>query len=93
MILAQGIQFDWTISFGMVINVLVFIFTAFGLYHAGMSRFRHHEDSIHRLTNNIGEHNDRMDRYDERMLEIVGDLQRIIGRVEMMAERRKLPRT
>ncbi len=92
-------QFDWSINFGQIITIagtlLGFYGTALSLYHRIDKRMAGFEQTLQQHATTLTDHAKRLERYEEVLFKIVGDLQRVIGRVEVQHEedgrRRALP--
>ena len=75
------IQFDWTISLGTAIQTITMVISLVAAWHALKARLIILEKSIEGHAVTLRDHSHRMDRYEERSLELVGDIQRVIGEI------------
>lgn len=79
-------QFDWTISVGNVITAIVFFLTvvaaAWKMYNALVRRVALFEELLKEHTSTLMRHASRMEKQDDLLREIIGDVQRLIGRME-----------
>lgn len=78
------LQFDWTLHFGDVLQVLVIIGTAFWAYHGIVLKLALLTRTIEDHGETLHEHADRLQRYEASLFKLVGDLQRMIGRMETL---------
>jgi hypothetical protein len=105
--LIAAIVFDWTISLGQIVNAVLVVtgaaialiklfygidrrVTAMGT--AIDKRLTILENDLVDHTKTLADHATRMERWEATLFKIVGDLQRVIGRMEMWdgeTERRK----
>jgi hypothetical protein len=71
-------QFIGQVTLGDILTIctLVGIAVAFG------QRLGRFEQILHDHAKKLTEHGERLDRYESRLVDIVSDLQRVIGRVE-----------
>lgn len=82
-------QFDWTIDFGQILTLigllLGFYGTAISLYHKIDKRMAGFEQTLLTHATTLTDHATRLERYEQVLFTITGDLQRVIGRVETSA--------
>lgn len=82
------INFDWTVTLGQIVQVLSLI--VFGsiavmkLYHTIDKRVGRFEQELLTHASTLKDHSLRMERYEAALFKVVSDLQRTIGRLEMM---------
>lgn len=80
-------HFDATITLGTLIQVGSMGLLAVAVFNAVSARLTIFENILKTHSDFIKDHADRFDAYDERLLTIVGDLQRLIGRSEIHRQR------
>ena len=80
---------DNTITLGNVIQVGTIVVLAAAAYAAFASRWAVLENILDGHTHVLKQHAERLDRYEAHALTIVADLQRLVGRVEVVAQRRR----
>lgn len=73
-----GIDFVPQVTLGSLLSIVTLISMAIGI---GM-RLGRFEQKIETLFRSVAAHAQRLDRHEERLIRIVEDVQRIIGRVE-----------
>jgi len=79
-------HFDWTLSFGSLLTIVSFAIACIVTYTKATrwlaTQFTRFELTLAMHAEQLGHHAERMDRYEGRYIEIAGQLQRIIGRIE-----------
>jgi hypothetical protein len=79
-------DFIYTITFGNIMTIVGFVIsiwvTAARLYTLLEKRLVIFEHLLEMHAKTLGEHAKRMERQDELLIRLVGDVQRLIGRVE-----------
>lgn len=82
----MGLTFNWEINIGQVLSVVIFLLGVWGgairLYHLLDKRMDRFELTLGEHARTLVEHSGRMTNYERDMVDVVGDLQRTIGRVE-----------
>ena len=84
-------HWDNTISLGALMQIATVIITVIVAYTSFLRRIEVQAEGfrqvlqVHSAT--LTAHADRLDRHEEHTLTMVGDLQRVIGRLETVAER------
>lgn len=85
-------HFDWTLSFGTLLGALAIvagtwasISRLYGLLDKRLTVFENVLD-VHAKT--LTAHATRMEKQEDMLIKLSGDLQRVIGRIESWAERR-----
>lgn len=73
---------EWTLTLGDLISGSVVAATVIGAYWALRSRMELLESKLLDHATTLLRHSDRMDRHEARFLDVVSNLQRLIGRVE-----------
>ena len=80
-------KLDWSISVGNILTALVFLFgavsTGWKIYNAFARQAVVFEGLLKEHTNTLISHAGRMEKQDELLLRIIGDVQRLIGRMEV----------
>lgn len=79
--------FDWSFNVGQLVTAVAFLLGAYGavmrIYHLLDKRLGNLEMRLETHASTLGDHGKRMGRYEESLFSIVGDLQRVVGRVEV----------
>lgn len=93
------VNFDWTITLGQVVQLVVFVVVSAvfvvklyykvekridDLFRAAEKRIETFENQILLHANTLTDHGLRMERYETALFKVISDLQRTIGRLEMM---------
>jgi len=82
--------FDWTINVGNVIAIVSLIVSLWGgalmAYHRIDKRLERFELKLVYHADTIGAHTTRFITNENRLIELAGDMQRVIGRIEMMRD-------
>ena len=86
-------HWDGTITLGNILTISSMIIVAVLAYHNFVLRMAVQTEIVTRSlqahSNQLARHAERLDRHEEHSLQIVADLQRVIGRVEVVqADRR-----
>lgn len=83
--------FSWEINLGQIIQAVMLLFGAWGavlrIYHMLDKRMDKFEGNIAHHATTLGDHASRMSRYENQITTLVGDMQRIIGRMEILSPR------
>lgn len=79
-------QLDWTISIGVMIQTITLIIAIIAGWNAFNSKLILLENIVSNHTKSLIEHSKRIDKYEERTIELVGDIQRLIGIVDRRRE-------
>ena len=81
---------DYTLNIWQVITAVGFLFAGYGaimrVYHLLDKRLASMEQHLTDHADTLGEHGRRLGKYEEALFKMVGDLQRVIGRVEVFAQ-------
>lgn len=80
------IQFEWTITFGMVIQTIIIVVSIITGWHALKARLTVFENTLNHHATLLITHSNRMDKHEERSIELVGDVQRLIGMINRRKE-------
>ena len=79
--------FDWTISLGTILSALLVIMgtwaTVSRLYSLLDKRLAVFENILDDHANTLIRHSTRMEKHDDIIIKMTGDMQRIIGRLEV----------
>lgn len=85
-------NFDWTVNFGQVIQAVIGIAALYAavlrMWHLIDKRIGTLEGNLVNHKEKLHEHGTRMDRYESQIMQLVADLQRVIGRIEGISDRR-----
>ena len=80
---------DWTLNVWQLMTAAGFLVGGYGtimrVYHLLDKRLASMELHLTTHADTLEEHGHRLGRYEESLFKIVGDLQRVIGRVEVVA--------
>ncbi len=76
--------FDPTITLGSVIQSITLIVALIGAYYAMRGRFDIFTLMIGAHTESLTKHATRLDRHEERIIELVSGLQRVIGQSDIV---------
>lgn len=74
--------FDWTVTLGNVLQLVTMIGLAIAGYYAISARMAVFESMLAGHADTLKQHAQRLDLYEARIVEVIGDLQRLIGRME-----------
>ncbi len=91
-------HFDWTITLGTVLSAAVFVAGTWAavsrLYSLLDKRLAIFESVLGTHAQTLMAHSARMERQDDIMIKLAGDIQRVIGRIETWTDpRRAIGRT
>lgn len=92
MIVAAGVTFDWTITLGNLVSAAAIVMGFWGASLRLTQRLSRFEATVEDHTNAISTHARKHERQDELLRDLMGDVQRLIGRLDSMTERRRFPR-
>lgn len=87
-----ALTFDWSINLGSVLTALSFLV---GIWLASLTltrRLTTFEGTVTIHTDALAQHVRWMEKQDNLLLQLVGDVQRLIGRLDAQTERRREPR-
>ena len=77
---------DWTLNVWQVITAVGFLFGGYSavmrVYHLVDKRLASMEQHLTEHAGTIGQHGQRLEKYEQALFKLVGDLQRVVGRVE-----------
>lgn len=79
----HGLNFDWTVTFGTTLQILTMVLLAVAVFNALAARVTVFENTLKNHAESLKAHADRLDRHETRIIELIGSLQRIIGRSEL----------
>lgn len=81
---------DWTISLSNLLGYVAAL-AALGwrLYHAIDKRVAVFEEIVNHHTKTLKTHDERMDKHEDRLISLLSQLQRLIGRSEVELTRRE----
>lgn len=78
--------FSWDINIGQIVSAAVVLLGAYSgalrIYHLLDKRLDRLEGHLSQHTDTLEIHSQRMEKYEAGLLGIVGDVQRILGRLE-----------
>lgn len=87
------VQFDWTISFGQIVTAVAFalsvILSGQRIYHLLDLRITLLVEEVHQHKETLSDHKGRLEKYEEVLFKLVGDLQRLVGRAEVQLHDRR----
>ena len=92
-------RFDLTLNIGHVLIIASMIVTVVAAWHAfklwASVKIARFEETLAHHTRSLDAHASRLDKHEEVHAKLVGEVQRILGRIEYMmgGEPRKHPRT
>lgn len=91
-----ALSVDWTLN---ISNVLAYIGAAGAMGYALLRRLDKFESTLHHHAKTLAEHSEKIGTHEEkfdhaldRISDLAGQLQRLIGRSEIFFERRQTPR-
>lgn len=84
----HGPAFDWTITLGGVLQILTMVLLAVAVFNALAARITIFENTLKNHADSLKAHADRLDRHEARIIELIGTLQRVIGRSELSLHER-----
>lgn len=94
--IVAAVVFDPTITFGTVVEIGVVVVSVVGAYYAWKQQISvqlaEFKGTLSEHTRAINDHASRFGRYEQEMKDVSGTLQRLIGRLEYVPERRKTAR-
>lgn len=82
-------QFLFTITFGNLLEICSLAGVLISLYYAAVGRVRDLETTLRHHAEDLSEHAARLDRFSETLVEVMGDVQRIMGRMESVESHRR----
>lgn len=86
----NSLTFDWTISAGVVIQVITMVVLAVAAYHAIKGQLAIFNNTLSAHAKSLEDHSQKLITVDERIIKIVADLQRLIGRSEVLIDRHRV---
>lgn len=88
-----AIQFDQTIRLGDIVTMSGIITAFLAAAWRFMDRLKSLERTLNSHSDILTGHSSRMQEYERGMRDIIGDVQRVIGRLDLISERRRSPRS
>ena len=82
-------NFDGTINLGTIIQTGILIFALIAGWNALKAELKIFENTLDGHTKLLTLHSKRMDKYEERAIELVGDIQRLIGIVGKIDQKKE----
>ena len=79
-------ELDYTITIGTIIQTGVIIFALIAGWNALKAQLKIFEHTLDAHSTSLINHVKRMDKYEERSIELVGHVQRLIGIVDRRKE-------
>ena len=86
----NSLTFDWTITAGTIIQVATMVILAIAAYHAIKGQLAIFNNTLSTHAKSLEEHSQKLITVDERIIKIVADLQRLIGRSEVLIDRHRV---
>lgn len=78
------LKYDDIISLGDVLQILTWLGLAVGAYYSVRTQLALFRQVLEHHSATLVEHAKRLDRYEESIVRVIGELQRLVGRVESM---------
>lgn len=82
-------HFDFTVTFGNLIELAGIVLALVSLYYAAVGRVRELELILKQHAKDLTAHSQRMERFDENLIEVVSQVHRILGRMDVGDLRRR----
>lgn len=82
-------HFDFTVTFGNLLELGGIVAVLISLYYAAVGRVRELEIILKQHAHDLTAHSNRMERFDENLIEVVSQVQRILGRMDVGDLRRR----
>lgn len=77
-------RFDWSLNVGTILTILTLIVTAFSVVQAVKNRLQLFEAALQSHSESLKKHDMLFGTYETRIFDLVGSLQRLIGRFETL---------